>query len=399
MDTIKRAIELVEERAQAFGGARQELLDAYEAAVAGSKKKARKGRKAPLSSVGQAEDRVARQMVLDGSGQIWDLIEKRPLAPDDSVILPRRYHYERRVAGRAGGICAPDGTKIAYDVELPDGTADFVVFDRKHTLEQVVQGEYDFRVRYERHDVDAAEFERFAQLAEGLLPEARAQLDRHLLIESAGDGLEDVWCISSAPVPVLLARLAEMEPGAATFEIHLPWSEGRRDTVKIELAPGCLGKGDEPGEYDQYGVMERAKRDFAGRLALHAFSVGAPVSAPLELASELAGRPATCEEFERLCDLMLANFIGMRNDGIAYEDWCVISKGHYGLGTGTPAQVAANLLRVAAVLEAQAGFASADDFEVMRRAFLARFSSFVAYGFGKDDDSLIKCIESMEATA
>ncbi len=399
MDTIKRAIELLEERAQAFDGAKRELLDAYEAEHAGSKGKVRRGKKVALSSVGTPEDYVSNGVELDRAEHLWGIIEAKRLAPADSVILPHRYHYERPVAGRDGGICAPDGTQIACDVEMPGGRADFVVFDRKHTIEQVAQGDYDFRVRYERHDVDAAGFQRFAELAGDLLPDALVQFERCLLAESAGDEIEDAWCVNGGRVPVLLTRLVETDPGAVTFVVHLPWSEGRRDLVRIEFAPGCLGKADEPGEYNEHALRERAKCDFAGRIALHAFSTGAPASVPRGLIDELCGRLATRDEFERLCDLVLASLIGMRDDGAAYEDWCVGSKGRkYAFGCAGE-QVAMNLLLVASVLEAQAGFAAADDFEAMREAFLARFDLFVAFGFGKSDDSLIKCVKSMEVTA
>ena len=88
MDTIKRAIELLEERAQAFDEAKQELLDAYEAEHAGSKKKARRGKKIVLSSVGTPEDYVSNGIDFDRPEDLWDLFEAKRLAPADSVILP-----------------------------------------------------------------------------------------------------------------------------------------------------------------------------------------------------------------------------------------------------------------------------------------------------------------------
>ena len=166
------------------------------------------------------------------------------------------------------------------------------------------QGDYDFRVRYERHDVDAAGFQRFAELAGDLLPDALVQFERCLLAESAGDEIEDAWCVNGGRVPVLLTRLVETDPGAVTFVVHLPWSEGRRDLVRIEFAPGCLGKADEPGEYNEHALRERAKCDFAGRIALHAFSTGAPASVPRGLIDELCGawrRAMSSRGFAILC--------------------------------------------------------------------------------------------------
>lgn len=385
MDSIRRAVELLEEREQAFEETRRRALETREANLAALKKK-RRGKVIPVFSLAYYPEQTTSNDILDHTGFQWELIEPDRVAPADSVILPHRYHYERRVEGRAGGIYAPDSARIAYDVELPSGNADFVVFDRKHTLDQVLQGDYSFLVRYERHDVDEADFQRFAELVEGLLPEVRVHLDRRLLTETIGDTVEDIWCVNEGIMPVLLARMVSTEPGVAVFTIYLPWSEGHRDVLRIEFAPGCLGKRDVPGGYDVHNLPELLKRDFAGRLAQHTFSVGAPACKPLDLANELLCRPATLDEFELLCDSMRASFNSMREDADAYESWFRSSREGFFWFAGDRWQADIDMELAASVLETQAGFVSEDEFEAMRQTFLAYFDAY---------DDLVKCVNSM----
>lgn len=138
---------------------------------------------------------------------------------------------------------------------------------------------------------------------------------------------------------------------------------------------------------NQYAVIEGAKRNFAGLIAQHTFSLGAPDCVPLDLLNDLLGRPATSDEFEQLCGLMLANFISLRDDGVVFENWYATSKGRRCPDAGDYSLIYRNMILVASVLEAQTGFVSADEFETMRQAFFSRF--------GKSWESLTKSVNSM----